>query len=178
MSRKIVLTEETNISKISYSCNQTHKIPRAIILICQSIEENPEDYNAFCEYLSEENIAYYIYSYRNTINKDPNISYGHLGERRDSTILQDVMKLRTLISDNHGNAPVLLFGYSLGTIIALSTLINYPQKFSGIALWNLDMFFEKYSCILMTLFLKMEKFFKRIRYPKQINAQFNKQSVE
>ncbi|MEG8099354.1 serine aminopeptidase domain-containing protein [Candidatus Liberibacter brunswickensis] len=160
MSPTTILNEDKTITKTSYSCNQVHKTPSSIILVCQSIEENLEDYNDFCEYLAEENLAVYIHSYQNNINKDHNCPHKSYYQQNNQTILQDVMKLRTLISEKHGNTPVLLFGYSLGTIIALSTLINYPQKFSGIALWNLDLCFEKHSCMIMTTFLKMEKFFK------------------
>ncbi|MFV0256781.1 alpha/beta hydrolase [Candidatus Liberibacter solanacearum] len=161
MPQETLQIEDATKNKIAYPCNQTRKTPRAAILVCQSIEENIEDYNDFCTYLAEENIAAYIYSHRNTIKTANNSLPGYSEKENNSTpIIQEVMKLRSLISENHGNIPVLLFGYSLGTVIALSTLIKYPKKFSGIALWNLDLCFEKYNCLLMDSFLKIEKFFK------------------
>ncbi|ACT56747.1 alpha/beta hydrolase [Candidatus Liberibacter asiaticus] len=168
MSQKTFLTEDETIHKSVHSYNQTHKTPRAIILACQSIEENIEDYNDFREYFAEENVAVYIYSYRNTIKTTSDYLRDYPKNTSDTTIVCDVMKLRTLISEKHGNTSVLLFGYSLGTIIALSTLLKYPQKFSGIALWNLDLCFEKYSCMLMTLLLKIEKFFKGSDTPSRL----------
>ncbi|XCE14050.1 alpha/beta hydrolase [Candidatus Liberibacter asiaticus] len=168
MSQKTFLTEDETIQKSVHSYNQTHQTPRAIILACQSIEENIEDYNDFREYFAEENVAVYIYSYRNTIKTTSDYLRDYPKNTSDTTIVCDVMKLRTLISEKHGNTSVLLFGYSLGTIIALSTLLKYPQKFSGIALWNLDLCFEKYSCMLMTLLLKIEKFFKGSDTPSRL----------
>ncbi|MBL0849188.1 MAG: lysophospholipase [Candidatus Liberibacter ctenarytainae] len=168
MSTKMLSLEAKNLVNLD---KPTQKNPRAAVLICQSVEENIEDYDSFRQYLEEADLAVYIYSYHDTkttkdspqedCNSDPNIS----------TIIQDVMELRTSISTNHGNIPVLLFGYSFGTIIALSTLINFPQKFSGIVLWNLGPSLERYSCLLTTFILKAEKFFKGSDTPSRFMRQ-------
>ncbi|MBY7649340.1 MAG: lysophospholipase [Candidatus Liberibacter europaeus] len=169
MKQKTLLLENIATSNITYSHHQTlPSSPRAAILICQSIEENSTDYNLLCKCLTEENLAVYIYSYQD-VKKTPNIisSIDYDKQNVTTTITQDVMKLRKLISENHGNIPVLLLGYSLGTIIALSTLISYPNEFSGIALWNLDLYFEKYNCLIIELVLKAEKFFKGSDVPSR-----------
>lgn len=160
MQQKTPLLEKFITDNIANAHHQTNSSPRAAILICQSIEENIEDYSLFCNYLANENIAIYIYNYLDAKKTSNNIYYETTKHNKCKTITQYVMELRKSISENHGNIPVFLLGYSFGTIIALSTIIKYPKEFSGIVIWNPDLYFEKYNCLITEIILKAEKFFK------------------
>ncbi|AHA28287.1 serine aminopeptidase domain-containing protein [Candidatus Liberibacter americanus] len=155
MQQKTQLIE--NLITDNIANHQTNFSPRAAILICQSIEENIEDYSLFCKHLTDEAISIYIYNYLDTKKISNNIDYN---DRKYNNITNNVMTLRKSISENHGNIPVFLFGYSFGTIIALSTIAKYPKDFSGIILWNPDLYFEKYNCLITKIILASEKFFK------------------
>ncbi|MBA5723889.1 alpha/beta hydrolase [Candidatus Liberibacter sp.] len=162
MSQKIYWLKNETGGDIAYRYYQTRPNPRGAVLICQSLKENFGNCDSFCRYLAEENLVVYVCDYHNDKKTTENISPHFLDQQpKDvATIVEDTIKLRALISTRYEKIPVILFGYSFGTIIALSALIHSPHEFSGIALWNLDLQFGKYTNILTTFILKVEKFLK------------------
>lgn len=112
--------------------------PRGILLIQHGLAEHAARYGDFARTMAERGYHVYAHDHR-----------GHGGtEARDAPlgrfaasggcnkVIADAMAVRSLAREDHPGLPIVLFGHSMGGLIALNIAISHPDAFSALAVWN------------------------------------------
>lgn len=112
--------------------------PRGIILVQHGLSEHAARYRDFAVAMAERGYHVYAHDHRGhgeTIAKDaPRGRFATTGGC--NKVIGDVMAVRSLARSEHPGLPVVLFGHSMGGLIALNVAISHPDAFAAIALWN------------------------------------------
>ncbi len=58
------------------------------------------------------------------------------GETASGSVIADVAAMRDHAAAAHPGLPVILFGHSMGGLIALNAAVTHPDKFDAVAVWN------------------------------------------
>ncbi|OHV84222.1 alpha/beta hydrolase [Rhizobium sp. LCM 4573] len=111
---------------------------RGIIVVSHGLAEHSKRYRDFAEAMAANGFQVYVHDHRGhgeTIAPDAPI--GRFA-RRDGAryVLDDVKAMRDMAVAAHPGLPVLLFGHSMGGLIALNAAIEYPRDFDAVAVWN------------------------------------------
>src|SRR5690606_4417273 len=51
-------------------------------------------------------------------------------------VIDDVLAIREIAVSEHPGLPLVLFGHSMGGLVALNTAIAKPEGFQALAIWN------------------------------------------
>ncbi|WP_117192476.1 alpha/beta fold hydrolase [Rhizobium terrae] len=113
-------------------------LPRAILLVSHGLTEHSKRYETFAEAMAGHGFHVYAFDHRgHGETTAPDAPIGRFA-RRDGVrlVLQDVKAMRDMAAASHPGLPVLLFGHSMGGLIALNAAIDYPESFDALAVWN------------------------------------------
>jgi alpha-beta hydrolase superfamily lysophospholipase len=112
--------------------------PRGIVVICHGLAEHSRRYEAFAQQLAQRGYHVYAYDHRGhgeTIAPDTDL--GRFARRDGAAkVIADVMGMRDLAKQNHPGLPIILFGHSMGGLIALNAATEHPQAFHALTIWN------------------------------------------
>jgi alpha-beta hydrolase superfamily lysophospholipase len=112
--------------------------PRGILLICHGLAEHSKRYHAFAEAMSANGFHVYAWDHRGhgeTVAPDAPIGRFAMKDGL-RIVVEDVMAMRAHAVAAHPGLPVILFGHSMGGLIALNTAVDNPQAFDALAIWN------------------------------------------
>ena len=112
--------------------------PRAVIQINHGLAEHAARYGRFADFLAEHGIHTYAHDHRgHGFTTAPDAPPGRFGipSGRDK-VIADVAAIHSLIRTEHPGLPVIVFGHSMGGMIALNYLLRYPQNVLAAAIWN------------------------------------------
>lgn len=112
--------------------------PQGILLISHGLAEHSGRYARFAEAMARHGFHVYAYDHR-----------GH-GESRASDalpgqfarhggvgkVIADLGTVREMAVANHPGLPVVLFGHSMGGLIALNAAETDPELYDALAVWN------------------------------------------
>ena len=105
---------------------------RATVQIVHGLAEYVDRYDAFMEYLTQAGFAVYgndHIGHGNSVHED---RWGYVGEQAGWNImLTDILTLSRQIRSAHPDVPHFLFGHSMGSFLARSFLIKYPDLHDG-----------------------------------------------
>ena len=105
---------------------------RATVQIVHGLAEYVDRYDEFMEYLSQAGFAVYgndHIGHGNSVHED---RWGYVGEQAGwSIMLTDILTLSRQIRTAHPDVPHFLFGHSMGSFLARSFLIKYPDLHDG-----------------------------------------------
>lgn len=110
----------------------------AILLICHGLAEHSKRYGPFAEAMAGHGFHVYAFDHRgHGETTAPDAPLGRFG-RRDGVRLvsEDVKAMRDMAAQNHPGLPVLLFGHSMGGLIALNAAVDHPDSYDAVAVWN------------------------------------------
>lgn len=112
--------------------------PRAILQICHGLGEHSGRYRAFAEHLASHGFAVFAHDHRgHGLTTAPDAPQGRFAERDGvEKVLADVKAVTDHALDAYPGLPVLLFGHSMGGLIALNTALSHPRAYQGLAVWN------------------------------------------
>ena len=109
---------------------------KACVQIAHGIAEHAERYDEFASFLAEKGIAVYTNDHMGhgkSINDSWPLSY--FGEENGwEKTISNMRKLREIIISKHGALPIYLFGHSMGSFLARTYIIDYPDDFTGVIL--------------------------------------------
>ena len=105
---------------------------RATVQIVHGLAEYVDRYDAFMDYLAQAGFAVYgndHIGHGNSVHED---RWGYVGEQAGwSIMLTDILTLSRQIRSAHPDVPHVLFGHSMGSFLARSFLLKYPDLHDG-----------------------------------------------
>ncbi len=113
---------------------------RGVLLICHGLAEHSRRYARFAAAMAVAGYHAYAHDHRgHGETTAPNALVGRFAPRGGAdVVVGDVLAMREMARQRHGDLPTILFGHSMGGLIALDTALAHPQAFAGLAVWNAD----------------------------------------
>ena len=111
---------------------------RAVVQINHGLAEHAARYGRFADFLAERGFHSYAHDHRGhgftTAPDAPPGRFGTPGGR--DKVIADVTAIHDLIHAERPGLPVILFGHSMGGLIALNHLLCRPEGIHAAAIWN------------------------------------------
>jgi alpha-beta hydrolase superfamily lysophospholipase len=120
-------------------CAKTAKGPaRAVVQINHGLAEHAARYARFADFLSAHGYHAYAHDHRgHGFTTAPDAPPGRFaGRQGGEKVLADVAAVHDHIADLHPGLPVILFGHSMGGLIALNFLFRHASRIHAAAIWN------------------------------------------
>lgn len=143
--------------------------PRGIVMILHGMAEHAARYQRFAVALSEAGFHVAAHDHRgHGATTAPDAPLGSFA-RRDGmeAVLADALHVNRHVRDTHPGLPVILFGHSMGGIIATNFLLRHSGTLDGAVLWNFNVDGGPLTALL-ALLLKAERMFKGSDVPSLI----------
>lgn len=116
--------------------------PRGVIQINHGMAEHGARYARFAEAMTREGFHVYAHDHRgHGHTKAPDAPRGHFGtDPAADKVLADIDAVHDHIAEAHPGLPVILFGHSMGGLIALNYLFARSDRIAAAAIWNANFF--------------------------------------
>jgi len=109
--------------------------PKAIIQIVHGMSEYANRYDDFAKYLCSNNYIVYANDHRGhgfTLNDS---KVGFFGKKNGwNIIVDDLKKINQIIRENYNDLPIIMFGHSMGSVMARTFAINYGRFIDALIL--------------------------------------------
>lgn len=111
---------------------------RGVLMICHGLVEHAGRYRRFADVMSQQGFEVYAHDHRgHGRTKAADAPLGRFAWKDGAVkVVADVMAMRRLAGERHPGLPVILFGHSMGGLVALNTAVSYPDAFDGLSIWN------------------------------------------
>lgn len=134
-------TPETILSptgaKVNLHSVAPEESPVAAVQINHGLAEHSARYSRFAKYLAERGFAVFAHDHRGHGHTSaPGAPLGSFGPGGVDTVLDDVLAVHEHIAQAYPGLPVIVFGHSMGALIALNFVSRYPRRVAGAAIWN------------------------------------------
>ena len=107
--------------------------PKAVVKCIHGMEEHQARYQGFAEFLQSHGYAVITADLRGHGPNAPKLS--HIADKRgDKLLIADEELFLNYIKEKYKDVPIILFGHSMGTIIARRVLANHSQEFVKVVL--------------------------------------------
>ncbi|WP_416407155.1 alpha/beta fold hydrolase [Agrobacterium rosae] len=125
-------------SSIAYRHEPSHGRPKGVLMICHGLVEHAGRYRRFADVMAQQGFEVYAHDHRgHGRTKTDDAPIGRFAWKDGVTkVISDVMAMRTLVGERHPGLPVILFGHSMGGLIALNTAVSNPGSFDALSIWN------------------------------------------
>jgi alpha-beta hydrolase superfamily lysophospholipase len=109
-----------------------------ILLISHGLAEHSRRYAAFAREMCGHGFHVYAFDHRgHGQTTAPDAPLGRFAPRQGTRlVVDDLQSVRDMAAATHPGLPVILFGHSMGGLIALNAAIENPQGFAALAAWN------------------------------------------
>ncbi|HEV7252240.1 MAG TPA: alpha/beta hydrolase [Mesorhizobium sp.] len=113
-------------------------MPRAVVQINHGLAEHAARYGRFAGFLAERGFAAYAHDHRgHGRTRAPDAPLGRFAERDGAAkVTADVATVHDVIAAEHPGVPVIVFGHSMGGLIALNFVLRHPGRAAGVGVWN------------------------------------------
>lgn len=109
------------------------KEPKAVVKCIHGMEEHQGRYEAFATYLQGHGYAVITADLRGHGKNAPKLS--HIADKRgDKLLVSDEEMFLKYIKEKYPHVPIILFGHSMGTIIARKVLQKHSGEYSKVVL--------------------------------------------
>ncbi|WP_165218669.1 alpha/beta hydrolase [Affinirhizobium pseudoryzae] len=111
---------------------------KAILQICHGLGEHSGRYQPFAAFMAARGFAVYAHDHRgHGLTTAPDAVQGQFAHGNGvDMVIADVKAVTDQAVAAHPGLPVLLFGHSMGGLIALNTALSHPRIYSALAVWN------------------------------------------
>lgn len=111
---------------------------RGIILVSHGLAEHSRRYARFATTMASR--GYHVFAFDHRGHGETTAPDAPIGRfaRRDGArrVIDDVVAVRDHATDRYPGLPIILFGHSMGGLIALNAAVTHPEKFHAVAVWN------------------------------------------
>lgn len=111
---------------------------RAVVHINHGLAEHAARYGRFADFLAERGLHSYAHDHRgHGFTSAPGAPPGRFGTPNgQADVIADVAFINGFIHDEHPSLPVIVFGHSMGGLIALNYVLRHPEGVHAAAIWN------------------------------------------
>jgi alpha-beta hydrolase superfamily lysophospholipase len=111
---------------------------RAVVQINHGLAEHAGRYARFADFLAAQGCHVYAHDHRGHGHTTaPDAPAGCFAAHNGAAkVIADVAAVHDLIASEHPGLPVVIFGHSMGAVIALRFVQAHSQKLHGAAIWN------------------------------------------
>jgi alpha-beta hydrolase superfamily lysophospholipase len=111
---------------------------RAVVQINHGLAEHAARYARFADFLSGHGFHVYAHDHRgHGFTTAPDAPLGRFGgSQGGDKVIADVLAVHDLIGKEHPRLPVIVFGHSMGGLVALDFVLRYSQRVHAAAIWN------------------------------------------
>jgi alpha-beta hydrolase superfamily lysophospholipase len=111
---------------------------RGILLIAHGLAEHSRRYERFALAMTRQGFHVYAFDHRgHGETTAPDAPLGRFALRSGvERVVEDVKAVRAHAAAAHPNLPIILFGHSMGGLIALNAAVDHPHLFDALAVWN------------------------------------------
>lgn len=146
---------------------------RAIVLLCHGLAEHSARYLPLARHLSRRGYAVYAFDHRGHGHTTaPDAPRGRFAWREgEARLLEDLAAVRARARADNPGLPVILFGHSMGGMIAARAAETEPAEYAGLCIWNSHLK-PGLAGRIGLLILKAERFFKGSDVPSRFGPLF------
>lgn len=111
--------------------------PEGVVQICHGMSEHKERYLPFMEYLNAQGFAAVIHDHRghgNSVKSKADLGYMYGGGAR--ALVEDTHQITTLCKKRFPGVPFILFGHSMGSLIARAYTKRYDSELDLLILFG------------------------------------------
>ncbi len=165
----IARLESVTGASLAYRSLKASSPAKAIILLNHGLSEHSGRYAEFAERLAGRGYHVFAHDHRgHGYTTAPDAPIGQFA-RQDGVdkVIEDVMAIRHFAVESHPDLPVILFGHSMGGLIAANTAQTHPEAFRALAIWNANLHPGALGHVGKFL-LKIERFFKGSDVPSTL----------
>ncbi|UDL89656.1 alpha/beta hydrolase [Mesorhizobium sp. PAMC28654] len=111
---------------------------RAVVQINHGLAEHAARYARFADFLAGRGYHVYAHDHRgHGATKAPDAPLGRFGDSNGGAkVIADVGAVHDLIAGEHPGLPVILFGHSMGGLVALNFMLDHSARLHAAAIWN------------------------------------------
>lgn len=111
---------------------------RGILLVSHGLAEHSARYAAFAARMAREGFYVYAHDHRGHGHTTaPDAPRGQFARKNGiSRVIEDMRAVRDLAVSRHPGLPVVLFGHSMGGLLALAFAEAHPADIDALAVWN------------------------------------------
>lgn len=111
---------------------------RGILLISHGLAEHSARYNRFAKVMGLQGFHVYAHDHRgHGATQGADAPFGRYAlSDGPQKVVADVRVMAELARTEHPGLPVILFGHSMGGLIALNAAEENPDLYNGLAVWN------------------------------------------
>lgn len=111
--------------------------PRGVVQVNHGLAEHAARYARFADAMSERGFHVYAHDHRgHGGTRAPDAPPGSFGKDGVTQVLADVAAVHDLIAERHRGLPVIVFGHSMGGLVALNFVSGHSGLLAGAAIWN------------------------------------------
>ncbi|WP_438753215.1 alpha/beta hydrolase [Pararhizobium sp. O133] len=111
---------------------------RGVLMISHGLAEHSARYARFAAFMAAQGFHVYANDHRgHGATRASDAPLGRFaGTQGLAKVLADVRAMRDMVGASHPGLPVILFGHSMGGLIALNAAEDDPKRYAGLAVWN------------------------------------------
>lgn len=112
--------------------------PRGVVQVNHGLAEHAARYARFADALAARGYLTYAQDHRgHGFTTAPDAPLGRFGESDGAAkVIADIAALHETIRREHASLPVIVFGHSMGGLIALNFALRHPSHLAAAAIWN------------------------------------------
>lgn len=134
----LAFLEAASGATLAYRHIDAGESAKAILLINHGLIEHSGRYKRFAQFMAAQ--GYHIYAHDHRGHGHTTSPDGVIGRfaRYDgaSKVLADAKAMRDFAASRHPNLPIILFGHSMGGLIALNYAVSHPADYDALAIYN------------------------------------------
>ncbi|HEY4193128.1 MAG TPA: alpha/beta hydrolase, partial [Mesorhizobium sp.] len=111
---------------------------RAVVQINHGLAEHALRYARFADFLAQHGFHAYAHDHRgHGFTTAPDAPLGRFAQTGGGgKVIADVAAVHDLIAREHPGLPVIVFGHSMGGLIALNFVLRHSTRVQAAAIWN------------------------------------------
>lgn len=147
--------------------------PRGIFLLSHGLADHALRYAPLARFLAGRGYNVFAFDHRgHGLTRAPDAPMGRFAWRNgEERLLLDLAAVRRRAQAQNPDLPVILFGHSMGAMIAARAAETEPDAYAGLCLWNAHLD-PGLAGRLGILLLKAERFFKGSDVPSRFGPLF------
>ena len=110
---------------------------RGVVQVNHGLAEHAARYARFARFLAARGFATYAHDHRGHGHTTaPGAPVGSFGQGGGEAVIADVAAIHEAITAERPDLPVIVFGHSMGSLIALNFVLKHSARIAGAAVWN------------------------------------------